>query len=55
MSVKTKIKTISWSLLGLCCVVLLVAAMKAKDSKACSNIEINIKGTTKHMFINRLT
>ena len=53
MSVKTKIKTISWSLLGLCCVVLLVAAMKAKDSKACSNIEINIKGTTKHMFIKQ--
>jgi len=53
MSVRTKIKTISWSLLGLCCVVLLVAAMKAKDSKACSNIEINIKGTTKHMFIKQ--
>ena len=53
MSVKTTIKTISWSLLGLCCVVLLVAAMKAKDSKACSNIEINIKGTTKHMFIKQ--
>ena len=53
MSVKTKIKTISWSLLGLCCVVLLIAAMKAKDSKACSNIEINIKCTTKHMFIKQ--
>ncbi|HEX5153881.1 MAG TPA: FtsQ-type POTRA domain-containing protein [Parafilimonas sp.] len=53
MSVKTKIKTISWSLLGLCCVALLIAAMKAKDSKSCSNIEINIMGTTKHMFIKQ--
>ncbi len=52
MSVKTKIKTISWSLLGLGCVVLLVAAMKAKDAKACSNIEINIDVATKHMFVN---
>lgn len=54
MSAKTKIITISWSLLGLCCVVLLVAAMKAKDSKACSNIEINIKGVTKHMFVKKI-
>jgi len=53
MSVKTKIKTISWSLLGLCCVVLLVAAMKAKDSKACSNVEINIDGASKNMFIKK--
>jgi cell division protein FtsQ len=53
MSVKTKIKTISWSLLGLCCVVLLVAAMKAKDSKGCSRIEINIDGSTRHMFVNQ--
>lgn len=53
MSVKTKIKTISWSLLGLCCVVLLVAAMKAKDSKACSNIEISIDGATKNIFIKK--
>ena len=51
MSVKTKIKTIGWSLLGLCCVVLLVAAMKTKNSKACSDVEINIKGVTKHMFV----
>lgn len=53
MSVKTKIKTIGWSLLGLCCVVLLVAAMKAKDSKACSNIEISIDGATKNVFIKK--
>ena len=53
MSVKTKIKTISWSLLGLCCVVLLVAAMKAKDSKACSSVEISIEGATKNMFIKK--
>ncbi len=53
MSVKTKIKTICWSLLGLCCVVLLVAAMKVKDAKACSNIEINIDGAAKHMFVNQ--
>ena len=54
MSVRIKIKTISWSLLGLCCVALLIAAMKAKDSKACSNIEINITGPTKHMFVTQV-
>lgn len=53
MSVKAKIKTISWSLLGVCCVALLVAAMKAKDSKACSRIEINIDGAAKHMFVKQ--
>jgi cell division protein FtsQ len=53
MSVKTKIKTVSWSLLGLCCVALLVAAMKAKDSKGCSKVEININGATKHLFVNQ--
>jgi cell division protein FtsQ len=53
MSVKTKIKTISWSLLGLGCVVLLVAAMKAKDSKGCSSIEISIEGASKHMFVKQ--
>jgi len=51
MSVKTKIKTISWSLLGLCCVVLLIAAAKAKDSKACKAINIKIEGATQHVFI----
>jgi len=54
MSVRTKIRTIGWSLLGLCCVVLLVAAMKAKDSKVCSNIEINIQGASKHMFVKKI-
>lgn len=53
MSVRSKIKTISWSLLGLCCVVLLVAAMKTKDSKACSNVEISIAGAAKHLFVKQ--
>jgi len=53
MSVKSKIKTISWSLLGLCCVVLLVAAMKAKDSKACSKVEVSIEGAAKNMFVKK--
>ncbi|MBV9960683.1 MAG: FtsQ-type POTRA domain-containing protein [Parafilimonas sp.] len=51
MSVKSKIKTISWSVLGLSCIVLLAAAMKAKDSKACSNVEINIEGAKQHLFV----
>lgn len=53
MSVKTKIKAISWSVLGLCCVVLLVAAMKAKGSKACAAIDINIVGAAQHSFIKK--
>ena len=53
MSVKTKIKTISWSLLGLCCVVLLVSAMKTKSSKVCAAINIKIEGAEQHMFIKK--
>ncbi len=51
MSVKKKIKTIGWSALGLCCVVLLVAAMKSKDAKPCNNVKINIKGVKQHLFV----
>ena len=53
MSVKSKIKTISWSVLGLCCVVLLVSAIRSKDSKACAAIDVKITGVTQHMFIKR--
>lgn len=53
MSVKTKIKTISWSVLGLCCVVLLVAAMKQKDSKACAAIDVKIERINQHMFVQK--
>src|SRR5438132_103914 len=53
MSVKTKIKAISWSALGLCCVVLLVAAMKTKSSKACKDIDIKIEGVRQHVFIKK--
>lgn len=54
MSVKTKIKTISWSLLGLCCVVLLVAAMKAKDARPLTEVEIRINGAAKNMFVKHV-
>lgn len=53
MSVKTKIKTISWSVLGLCCLVLLVSAIRSKDSKACATIDIEIEGATQHLFIKK--
>ncbi len=53
MSVKSKIKTISWSLLGLCCVVLLVSAIRTKDSKACAAIDVKIEGAKQHMFIKK--
>src|SRR5436190_21626631 len=53
MSVKTKIKTIGWSALGLCCVVLLVAAMNSKRSEACTDIVINIGGATEHVFVKK--
>lgn len=53
MSVKTKIKTISWSALGLCCAVLLIAAMKTKSSKACSSINVKITGATQNIFIKK--
>ncbi len=51
MNVKKQIKTIGWSALALCCIVLLVAAMEAKDSKACKNIEISIEGAGQYKFI----
>ncbi|MEP6466134.1 MAG: hypothetical protein ABJB05_07495 [Parafilimonas sp.] len=53
MSVKTKIKTISWSALGLCCVVLLVAAMKEKNSKVCAAIDVKIERINQHMFVQK--
>jgi len=53
MSVKTKIKSIGWSVLGLCCVVLLVAAMKTKDNKACNGVVVNIQGVMQHIFVNK--
>ncbi len=53
MSVKTKIKTIGWSVLGLCCVVLLVSAIKAKSAKACTAIDIKIDDATQNIFIKK--
>src|SRR5580765_5478512 len=53
MSVKTKIKTIGWSALGLCCVVVLIAAMKSQQSKACKNVFIDIKGASEHVFVKK--
>lgn len=53
MSVKSKIKTISWSALGLCCVVLLVAAMRQKDSKVFSAINVKIEAVSKSMFVQK--
>lgn len=53
MSVKTKIKTIGWSMLGLCCVVLLVSAIKAKSLKACATIDVKISGATQNIFIKK--
>ena len=53
MSVKTKIKTIGWSVLGLCCIVLLVSAIKAKGSKACVAVEVKIDGAAQNIFIKK--
>jgi len=53
MSMKTKIKTVGWSVLGLCCVVLLVAAMKSKHSENCTGINIDIEGATEHVFVKK--
>lgn len=53
MSVKTKIKTISWSVLGLCCIVLLISAIKAKDNKACAAIDVKIDGVAQNIFIKK--
>lgn len=53
MSLKTKIRSIGWSVMGLCCVVLLVAAMKTKNNKTCSNVVVNIEGVQQHVFVDR--
>jgi cell division protein FtsQ len=53
MSVQSKIKTLGWSALGLCCVILLVAAMKSKSSKACKDISVNIEGVAEHVFVKK--
>ena len=53
MSVKTKIKTISWSVLGLCCILLLVSAIKSKGSKGCAAVDVKIAGATQNIFIKK--
>ncbi len=53
MSLKTKIRSIGWSVMGLCCVVLLVAAMKTKNNKTCSNVVVNIEGAQQHVFVDK--
>jgi cell division protein FtsQ len=53
MSLKSKIKTVGWSALGLCCMVLLVAAMKSKNSKTCKDIKIDIEGAKEHVFVKK--
>jgi cell division protein FtsQ len=46
-------KTIGWSLLGLSCMVLLVAAMKSKGTETCRDIAITIEGATEHVFVKK--
>ena len=51
-SVKRVLVTSLWALLGAGSVVLLVAAIRIKDSKFCRGIEINIKGVDNNFFVD---
>ncbi len=50
--IKQKLQTAGWIALGLCCIVLLVAAVKTKDHKTCSSIKVAIKGAADNVFVS---
>lgn len=49
--IKQKLQMAGWGALGLCCLVLLVAAMKTKSRKSWADIKINIEGPTENIFV----
>jgi cell division protein FtsQ len=50
---KKRLEQIFWILIGIGTVVLLGAAMQKKDKKACSDVEIEISGAEKEVFIDK--
>ena len=44
---------IFWTALGTSTIVLLAAAIRIKDSKKCSGIEINIKAVSNNFFVDK--
>ncbi len=49
---KKRLQILLWCLLGCTCVVLLVAAMQAKDRKVCSDIKIDLDDAGDHVFVD---
>jgi cell division protein FtsQ len=49
---KRRLQTVFWWLLGCACVVLLVAAMQAKDRKACSDVKIDLGDDAENVFVD---
>jgi cell division protein FtsQ len=52
-SIKNILLATGWIIIGAGSIVLLVAAMKKKDSKRCKGIEINISGVSNNFFIDK--
>lgn len=49
---KKRLQILLWCLLGCACVVLLVAAMQAKDRKTCNDIKIDLDDAGEHVFVD---
>lgn len=49
---KKRLKILLWCLLGCTCMVLLVAAMQAKDRKTCSDVKIDLEETGENVFVD---
>jgi len=49
---KKWLQILLWCLLGCSCLVLLVAAVQAKDRKTCSDVKIDMDGTGENVFVD---
>ncbi|MEP7163832.1 MAG: hypothetical protein ABI741_04010 [Ferruginibacter sp.] len=52
-SIKNILLTSLWITIAACSIVLLVAAIRKKDTKKCKGIEINISGASNNFFIDK--
>lgn len=52
-SVKQILLAIGWIGIAVCCLLLLIAAVKKKDAQVCRGIDINIHGVHNHFFIDK--
>jgi cell division protein FtsQ len=52
-TIKNILLTTFWLVIGAGAIVLLVAAIRAKDTQRCAGVEINIDGVNNNFFVNK--